>query len=371
MRCSPLTVGTEHEYSVNTADLRPLPIVDRIIEGIHGSIVNEFRFGEVNLSKELQKNVIELVPATPHTSLAAMERALLDGMERFHRATGNRYTLLGLGMHPFLALDQTSWWDHEDRELYEEYDRLFNLRQHGWLNIQALQVNVHYGNEERMVAMFNRLRALVPYLVALTASSPMVEGRLTGAMDNRLLFYRDNQRRVPLICNNIVPERLRGQAHHDEIIESVYAELRKIGGDELCHEWIDSRGVIVRYHRECLELKACDEQECLRADMAVTAFVLALLRADLDLEEDHDALLDLNEAAIRRGTASCRPELLRLHDAACRVATAEELAYLQLIRERIERGSVAELIVQRLQDGEDARMVFTELASCLRANRPL
>lgn len=355
---------------MNDARLCPLPIVDRIIEGLHGSVENEIPFGEVNLSKELQKNVIEIVPAVPHTSVADMERVLYGGMMRFHRATGSRYTLLGLGMHPLLTLDQTSVWDHEDREIYAVYDRLFDLRQHGWLNIQALQVNVHYANEGKMVSMFNRLRALTPYLVALTASSPFVEGRITGAMDNRLLYYRRNQEQVSAICNGVVPEKLRSKAHHDEIIGSIYSALRKIGGDELCHEWIDSRGVIVRYHRECLELKACDEQECIRSDMAVTAFILALLRADLDLEEDHDALLEANEASIKRGIASCRPELMRLHAAAARAATSEELAYLPLIEHRIEGGSLAEIMSARVKDGESIREVAASMARCLKDNVP-
>jgi gamma-glutamyl:cysteine ligase YbdK (ATP-grasp superfamily) len=363
-------VGTEHEFSVNDAHLGPLPIVDHIIEGIHGSVENDIPFGEVNLSKELQKNVIEFVPAVPQTSVADMERALYDGMVRFHRATGSRYTLLGLGMHPLLTLDQTSVWDHEDREIYAAYDRLFDLRQHGWLNIQALQVNVHYANEIKMVSMFNRMRALIPYLVALTASSPFVEGRATGQMDNRLLYYRQNQARVPSICNNVIPEKLRSRAHHDQIIGSIYADLRKIGGDELCHEWIDSRGVIVRYHRECLELKACDEQECIRSDMAVTAFILSLLRTDLDLEEDHDALLEANEASIRKGVASCRPELVRLYKAASRAATSEELAYLPLIERRIEEGSLAEVMAARVRDGETVQEVAASMACCLRDNAP-
>lgn len=363
-------MGTEHELSVNDARLGPLPIVDRIIEGIHGSVENEIPFGGVNLSKELQKNVIEIVPAVPHTSVADMERVLYDGMMRFHRATGSRYSLLGLGMHPLLTLDQTSVWNHEDREIYAVYDRLFDLRQHGWLNIQALQVNVHYSNESKMISMFNRMRALTPYLVALTASSPFVEGRATGAMDNRLLYYRQNQSRVPSICNNVIPEKLRSRAHHDQIIESIYSELRKIGGDELCHEWIDSRGVIVRYHRECLELKACDEQECIRSDMAVTAFILALLRPDLDLEEDHDALLEANEAAIHRGVAACRPELMRLYNAASRAATSEELAYLPLIERRIEEGSLAEIMAARVKDGASIPRVAASMASCLKDNVP-
>jgi len=364
-------VGTEHEYSLNDADLVPLPIADRVIESIHGTVVNEFNFGDINVSKELQKHVIELVPATPHTSLASMERALFDGLTRFRQATSGRYSMLGLGMHPFLALDRTTWWDHEDIDIYQVYDRLFNLRQHGWLNIQALQVNVHYDGEENMVEMFDRMRSLMPFLVAVTASSPMVEGRLTGVMDNRLLYYRQNQSRVPLICNNMIPERLSSKRQHNDILESIYAELRDIGGHELCHEWIDSRGVVIRPHRECLELKACDEQECLRSDMAVTAFVLSLLRADLDLEDDRDSLLDMNEAAIRSGTSSCRPELLRLYDRAFEAATAEERSYLPLIRKRIEEGSVAEIVSARIRDGEGAVDVFKELASRLAENRPL
>ena len=363
-------MGTEHELSVNDPDLRPLPIVDRILESINGKLENDVPFGGVNLSKELQKNVIEIVPAVPHTSVPGLERTLYDGMRRLHLATGHRYSLLGLGMHPLLTLDQTSVWDHQDHEIYEAYDRLFDLRQHGWLNIQALQINLHYASEGKMVSMFNRLRALTPYLVALTASSPFVEGRGTSVMDNRLMYYRQNQSRVPAICNNLIPEMLRSRAHHDEIIDSIYSELRAIGGDVLCHEWIDSRGVIVRYHRECIELKACDEQECIRSDMAITAFVLALLRSDIELEEDHGSLLEVNEAAIRNGTASCRPELRRLYGAARRAATSEELAYLPLIEKRIEEGSLAALMEGMRRDGTGIRDIASYMVRCLKDNVP-
>lgn len=344
--------------------------MDRIIEELNGEVVNDLPFGGIILGKELQKNVIEFVPGLPQTSLVNLERVMYGGMQRFRRATGYRHTLLGLGMHPLLTLDQTSYWDHQDKDIYDEYDRLFGLRQHGWLNIQALQVNVRYGTEEEMVRNFNRLRSLLPCLAAVTASSPFVEGRATGIMDNRLLHYRKNQERVPLICNNIVPEKLRSREHHDLIIGSIYAELRKIGGEALCEEWIDSRGVIIRYRRQCLELKVPDEQECLRSDVAVAAFVLALLRADLRLEEDHETLLEMNEKAIARGTAAFRPELRRLYDAAFRAATAEERAYLPLVRGRIEDGSLAEIMGRRVRDGESVREVAKDMASRLCDNRP-
>lgn len=356
---------------MNNADLRPLPIVDTIIEGIHGKIVNEFNLGPINVSKELQKHVVEFVPSAPYTSISAMEKAIYDGMMRFHDATGHRYSLLGLGMHPLLTLDQTEVWDHEDKEIYDAYERVFGLRQHGWLNIQALQVNVHYGSEDRMVRMFDRLRSLIPFMVAITASSPFVEGRRTGIMDNRLLYYKRNQSRVPKICNGLIPERLDRWKDHEDILESVYMDLRAVGGDDLCHEWVDSRGVIVRPHRECLELKAVDEQECLRSDMAVTALVLALLRADLHLEEDQGSLYEMTEEAIRRGTESCRADLRRLLAKAEASATAEELNYLPLIRRRIEEGSVAELMDRRVKEGSSIGEVAAEMSRRLHDNVPL
>ncbi len=356
---------------MNTADLQPLPIVDNVIEEMQGEVVNEFNFGSINVSKELQKHVIEFVPSVPHTSIASLENALFDGMMRFHDATGHRYQLLGLGMHPLLTMDQTAVWDHEDKCIYDVYDRIFGLRQHGWLNIQALQVNVHYGSEEKMVRMFDRLRALLPFLVAVTASSPFVEGRCTTSMDNRLLFYRENQSRVPRICNGLVPERLERWKDHDDILESVYTDLRAVGGEELCYEWVDSRGVIVRPHRECLELKAVDEQECLRSDMAVTALVLALLRVDLRLEEDQSSLYDMTEQAIHRGTGSCRAELRQLLIKAEACATAEERAYLPLIKRRIEEGSPAELMNQMVKDGSSIREVAADMSRRLHDNVPL
>ena len=296
--------------------------------------------------------------------------ALFDGVTRFNKVTNGRFELLGLGMHPFLTLDQTTYWDHEDKDIYDVYDRLFDLKQHGWLNIQALQVNVHYENETDLLRKFARMRSLIPYLVALTASSPMVEGKLTGLMDNRIYHYRKNQERVPSICNNMIPEKLTSKKQHDQILNGIFTDLRKIGGDALCNEWIDSRGVVIRYHRECLELKACDEQECIRSDMAVTAFLLALLRADIDLEDDQDMLLRMNEEAMTKGVSAFRPELYRLYEAASKVSNEDERGYLALIRHRIESGSIAEIICEQIKDGARSKELVHGLAKCLRTNSP-
>ena len=70
---------------------------------------------------------------------------------------------------------------------------------------------------------YNRIRTLLPYLIALTASSPMVEGRLTGTMDNRLIYYRENQKEIPAICNGIIPARLRSVAEYQMAQERIFS----------------------------------------------------------------------------------------------------------------------------------------------------
>ena len=364
-----MTIGTEHEYSINDRDFRPLPINDRLIEELNGEVVNEFQFGDVNISKELQKNVIEIVPTVPGTTVPELEGTLYNGLERLYHATQERYRFLGLGMHPLLKLEQTAVWDHEDKEIYQVYDRLFDIKQHGWLNIQAIQINVPFVNDEELVRLFNRSRAIIPYLVAIGASSPYVEGNLTGNEDNRLIFYRDNQRRMPIISHGVVPEKLRSKRDYLDIQEEMYTELRKHDAEMLCHEWVDSRGVIVRFSRNCVEIKAIDEQECLHSDMAITALTLALLRSkDFGLTEEEDDLRSLTEAAIRGGTRNLKQELHQVLELAHRSANHDEKPYLALIRERIENGSLAELMRERT--GEGVIPIMEEMAECLRTNVP-
>jgi glutamate---cysteine ligase / carboxylate-amine ligase len=365
-----MTIGTEHEYSLSDSNYRPLPINDRIIQQINGSIVNEFPFGPVNLSKELQKHVIEIVPAVPAKDIAELEGMVYSGLQKLQGRLGPGIKMLGMGMHPLLELSQTEVWDHEDREIYEAYDRLFGIRQHGWLNIQALQMNLPFRNDEELVSIYNRIRALVPFLVAVASSSPYVEGRATGKIDNRLIYYREAQRKLPIIGHGVIPERLGSKQDYLDIQERMYAALRKEGADILCHEWVDSRGLIVRFSRNCVEVKALDEQECVKSDMAITAFVLALLRCDLSLEEDEGALKDMLEKTIQRGTADLKAELRSLYQKALEAASKDERRYLPLIRTKIECGNLAEAMLERASTREEIVELLPELERSLRSNIP-
>ena len=105
-------IGTEHEYSINDKNYRPLTISDKIIERISGEVLQEVPFGGIRVAKELQKHVLELIPANPG-SLSFLEENLYQGLCELYRATNYEYEFMGLGMHPLLTLDQTAYWDHD------------------------------------------------------------------------------------------------------------------------------------------------------------------------------------------------------------------------------------------------------------------
>ena len=366
-----MTIGTEHEFSINSPQFVPLPVSDEIIRTICGSCESEILFGEVKLGKELQKTVLEMVPRTHASDIAVLEVQVMRGIRKFYGMFRDRYQLLGLGMHPTLYLNETAVWNHDEGEYYESYDRLFDIRQHGWLNIQALQVNLSYSGEKGLVQNYNRLRSLLPYLIAVTASSPIVEGKSTGTADNRLLYYRENQKEIPAICNNIIPEKIGSVREYRAAQEEIFRELRSRGAGILCEEWVNSGGVIIRFSRKCLEVKALDEQECIRSDMAVCAFVRSLLRCrSLPLEQDQDALLALTEEAVLRGTAGLRQELGQLYDRAWSHATPDERQYLPVMKNRIDHGSLAELMQERYGREREILPILADMAMALKMNRP-
>jgi len=212
--------------------------------------------------------------------------------------------------------------------------------------------------EADLVRTYNLLRPLLPYLVALTAASPFVEGEETGYADNRLRYYMTNQSRIPSICGELIPERIGSLAGYNTMMEEIYRDLRHEGGDLLCSEWVNSRGVIIRFSRPCLEVRALDEQDCLRSGMGICAFLTALLRAGpgLGLEEDQDDLIDMTATAIREGVAPFRDDLIHLYKRALALATPAERIYLPVIRRKVMEGSPSEVMMKLFRGGHLSRV---------------
>lgn len=360
-------IGPEHEFMIVDEDLKPLPINDLIIKKIRGRVANEAKLSKVSVGKELQKHVLELKPQKPFSNLSEFEEVMFEGLQELISYLDCK--LLGTGMHPFLKPEEAEVWDHRDRAIYEAYDRLFNIKQHGFVNIQSFQLNIRYRNEEQAVELHNKIASILPHVAALAASSPICEGKPLY-MSSRLYFYRINQKNLPLICNEIIPERISSIDEYKNILKKMYDELRKKDAEVLCSEWVNSRGVIFRFTRKCLEIKVMDEQECIKGDVALASFIKSLIKSDLG-DFEREEVLKKMDVAIESGTSALKDELEKLYKIALENADDDEKNYLKIIKDKIEDGSLAERIIKKLRDfsREEILKIYLKLSDRLEKNK--
>lgn len=386
-------LGPEHEFSVIDEALKPLPIVDKVIKELHGRVVNNVSFKGFTFGKELQSHIAEIKANSPFRSPLVFEetmhRAVLEISEvlerRFHAA------LLGLGMHPLLKLEEAEIWPHRDRSIYEAMGKIFDLRQHGWLNIQSFQLNLPYSSESDGIKLHNILSNVLPYLPAIAAASPVYESKIGEYIDNRLHFYKINQREVPSVVGDVVPEYVASFKDYRKVTVEKYSdELRRLGAHSciIGKEWLNSRGIIFRFDRNALEIRVLDEQECVKSDVALSCFIRALLRGLLEANSSlpHDLLVEDFNSIIRSGleakvlnpeASTARDICLHFHDIATRNALEDEKKYLWLVKKRIVDGNLSNLIVkniikksQKTSLEEAIRKVYLALVENLRDNKP-
>jgi gamma-glutamyl:cysteine ligase YbdK (ATP-grasp superfamily) len=385
--------GPEHEFSLVDENLRPLPIVDMIIKELNGRIVNYVKLKSFTFGKELQSHVAEFkanVPFySPETFEENMQRAVLeiaDFVEKKHDAQ-----LLGTGMHPLLRLEEAKVWSHRDRKIYEALSRIFNFYQHGWLNIQAFQLNLSYGNEKEAILLHNALANLLPYIPAISASSPVYESKISEYTDSRLHFYRINQKEIPSMTGNIIPEYVNSFKEYRQIILDKYTEeLQKLKAPEclLNKEWLNSRGAIFRFDRKAIEIRIMDEQECIKADVALSCFIRAGLRGMLSrrepylprevlIEDINSVIKDGLEAKVQHPKGPKARDVCRHYlRVALESASLEEKKYLPIVRKRIEEGNLSNLIrrdvlkkAQKTDLGEAILSIYLKLAENLIENK--
>jgi gamma-glutamyl:cysteine ligase YbdK (ATP-grasp superfamily) len=371
-------LGPEHEFSLVNEDLRVLPIVDRVLKDFHGRIVNFVQMPHFSFGKELQLHVIEVKPNAPFASPIEFEEKMQEAVQTLHEFVNRKYEahLLGTGMHPLLRLDETGIWPHRDRQIYEAYSKIFNLKRHGWLNIQSYQLNLPYSNEKTGVLLHNLVANVCPYLPAVSASSPLYEGRFGEDVDNRLRFYKENQMEVPSLTGDIIPEyTVSFKAYREQVIDRYSKELATRGAERLLlgKDWVNSRGTIFRFDRKALEIRIMDEQECIKSDVALSCFIRALLRGLMNGDTEllsHDVLTgDFNvavseglEAQVRNPLGqTVRKVLMSYMRTAVKNATEEENKYLPIVQKRLAKGSLSEIIRKKVK----AKSQKTELREAI------
>ena len=200
-----------------------------------------------------------------------------------------------------------------------------------------------------------------------------------------------NQKEIPSVAGNVIPEYVSSfKQYKNEIIEKYSLDLSEAGAHEclLYKDWVNSRGVILRFDRKAIEIRIMDEQECVKSDVALSCFIRALLRGlirektELLLQEilvkDFDSVVSngLKANILNPNGKIARHVCQSFLRIALENASKEEKKYLPIIQKRIEYGSLSEVIRERVRlrtqktDFEEALLdVYSKLLSSLRDNQ--
>jgi len=391
--------GIELEYMlVDRRTLAVRPIADKLLAAFTGGEPTDYDEGPVAWSNELALHVIELKTNGPTPSLAGWAAKFEADLVRADEALGELGArLLPGAMHPTMdPRRETVLWPHAYSEVYTAYHRIFDCHRHGWANLQSCHVNLPFHGDQEFERLHAAIRALLPLMPALAASSPVIDGRVNGVLDNRLFVYCTHQSRIPEAMGLVVPEVLRSRAEYEErIFEPLRnAAARLDQGGVLKHEFLNARGAIARFQRSAIEIRVLDVQETPRADLAIALAVTTVVRAlaeerwaplarlhELSTESlawvlhdvyragdaariEHAGLL----AVLGRKGPMTAGELWRQLVAELRPASADWEELGPVVDELLARGPLARRLVTALGDEPDERRihaVWLRLADCL------
>ncbi|MCB9830978.1 MAG: glutamate--cysteine ligase [Planctomycetes bacterium] len=355
--------GIEVEYMIVDAETFAIrPLCDQVLKAIAGTYVGDVEFEELAWSNELVLHVIELKTNGPRPLLRGLSAALhadlrrIDGILAEHGAR-----LMPSGTHPFMdPLLETTLWPHDYSPVYEAFDRIFSCKGHGWSNLQSVHINLPFADDEEFGRLHAAIRVALPILPALSASTPIMDGKIAPHLDQRLAVYRSNARAVPSVSGRVVPEQVFDHdSYQKDLLQRIYRDIAKHDPEGILQEeWLNARGAIARFDRMAIEIRILDSQECPTADHAMCALVIHLVRAlveerwsTLDQQKSWpvDPLADVFDAVVKDGDR----------------ALIENLDFLALFGQR-ERGPMTAGELWRVLRAELAPDVDTEVAEAMR-----
>lgn len=392
--------GIEIEYMIVDAEsLDVRPVCDRLMEAMTGEPVAELERGDIAWSNELVLHVLELKTNGPAPSLAGLGSLLQAEVHAALRALdGMACTLLPGGAHPWMDPEsETRLWPHEHNRVYETFDRIFGCSGHGWSNLQSTHVNLPFDGDAEFGRLHAAIRAVLPLIPALAASSPFLDDEVQPELDARLEAYRKNARRVPEVSGLVIPEPVASEdEYRDRILGPLYQALAPHDPEGvLRHEWANARGCIARFERGAIEIRVVDAQECVAADMAVVSMIVAVVRALTEERWTVSRRLDALDTArlaelflecVRSGGDALvvdRPFLDAFGWTQSEVTAlglwrhlADRLApdlvhpeYGSALEAIVAHGPVASRMMAAHRDGRSIRSITGELVECLRDDR--
>lgn len=276
--------GVELEYMiVDKNNLSVAPIADKLIHSVTGEYSDEIEFGDIAWTNEIVLHVIELKTSNPSKDICSLPALFQEQINKINNILeGFNAKLLPGGSHPLMnPFTETKLWPHSNNTIYDTYNKIFDCKGHGWSNMQSIHLNLPFFNDEEFAKLHAAVRLVLPIIPAISASTPILDGKPTGIADTRLDVYKRNQLKIPSITGQVIPERCFSKHDYEEfILKKIYGDIAPYDKDNILqHEWLNSRGAIARFDRNTIEIRIIDIQESTVASLAVVAAIVTSIKS--------------------------------------------------------------------------------------------
>lgn len=392
-------VGIELEYMlVDAENLSVTPAVDELLTAKNGSLTSDIDNGKISWSNELVAHVVELKTNGPTADHENLSRIFHENIKEInHLLKSKKQQLLPTAAHPFMnPKKETVLWKHTYSEVYALYNKIFDCSGHGWSNVQSMHLNFPFYNDEEFEKLHAAIRVLLPIIPAITASSPIFEGKVTGYKDSRLEVYKNNQKEIPQLTGKVIPERVFSKkAYQLEIFKPIQKAVQAFDTEGILdRHFLNSRGAIARFDRNALEIRIIDVQECPKVDIAIADFIIKTLKylvvfGDVDAQKiwHEDDLFEIFDEVIKKGEQSfLKGEYLELFDLPSdeisisqvwkhilkKVKDEMSLENQEVISFILEQGCLSTRIISALDrdfSAENIQKTYHKLANCLHKNK--
>jgi carboxylate-amine ligase len=260
------TVGLEEEFAI--LDPETLDMVPRFEELRDAALAGDPPLGE-SIAGELISSEIEIRSGRGET-LHDAQAAQRDFRRRLFELAGARGVLLGsTGTHP--------WADYREQPNIdtEHYRRVVDGLQYVARRNNTFSLHVHVGVQgaDRAIAVCDRLRAVLPTLLAVSSNSPWLDGRDAGLHSARTQSFTKSFPR----CG--IPDAYGDWATYAEYIDFL---TRTNSIVEYTQVWWSVRP---HFSFGTVEVRICDAQATAQESDALAALIVACVA---QAARDHD-----------------------------------------------------------------------------------
>jgi carboxylate-amine ligase len=260
------TVGLEEEFAILDRDTHSLV---QSFDELRDAALDDPVLGE-SVAGELIRSEIEIRSGRGAT-LAEAVGLQREARGRLFRLAAERGVLLAAtGTHPW-----SPWWEQEiiDTEHYRRVEE--GLKYVAWRN-NTFSLHVHVGirGADRALRVCDRLRPILPELLAISANSPFLDGHDSGLHTVRSQIFTKSFPR----CG--VPEPWGGFAAYADFVDLLVRTGSVVEHTQL---WWS-----VRPHHSfgTVEVRICDAQSSAEESEALAALIAACVaQAALDYDE--------------------------------------------------------------------------------------